>query len=115
MSDIQRHGVTRRWSDAVVYNGVAHFVEVADDPAQGIRGQVAQILAQIEKRLELVGSDMTRMLQVQIFLADLKDAPVLNELWDTWVPEGHVPARACVQAGLSPGYLVEMVIIAAVR
>lgn len=115
MSDIQRHGVTRRWSDAVVYHGVAHFVEVADDPAQDIRGQVTQVLAQIDGRLALVGSDRTRLLQVLIYLADLKDGPALNELWDAWVPEGHAPARACVQAGLSPGYLVEMVVTAAVR
>ena len=115
MSDIQRHGVTRRWSDAVVHNGVAHFVEVADDPAQDFRGQAAQILAQIEGRLALVGSDATRMLQVTIFLADLKDGPALNSLWDEWVPAGHAPARACVQAGLAPGYFVEMVITAAVE
>jgi len=114
MTDIQRHGVTRRWSDAVVYNGTAHFVEVADDPAQDLRGQVAQVLAQIDARLALVNSDKTRLLQVLIYLQDLKDGPVLNELWDAWVPEGHAPARACVQCGLSPGYLVEMVITAAI-
>ena len=115
MSDIQRHGVTRRWADAVVYNGTAHFVEVADDSTQDIRGQVAQVLAQIDGRLSLVGSDNTRMLQVLIYLADLKDGPALNALWEAWLPEGHAPARACVQAGLAPGYLVEMVITAAVR
>lgn len=113
MSNIQRHGVTRRWSDAVVHNGVAHFVEVADDPAQDIQGQVAQVLAQIEGRLALIGSDKTRLLQVLIYLADLKDAAALNVLWDAWVPEGHAPARACVQCGLAPKYLVEMVITAA--
>ena len=113
MSPIQRHGVTRRWSDAVIYQGVAHFVEVADDPQQDIRGQVRQILTQIEGRLALFGSDKTRLLQVLIYLADLADGPVLNELWDAWVPEGHAPARACVQAGLAPGYRVEMVITAA--
>ncbi len=113
MSPIHRHGVTRRWSDAVVHQGVAHFVEVADDPQQDVRGQVAQILAQIEGRLALVGSDKTRLLSVLIYLADLKDGPTLNELWDAWVPEGHAPARACVQAGLAPGYFVEMVITAA--
>ena len=115
MSEIRRHGVTRRWSDAVVYNGTAHFVEVADDPTQDVRGQVTQVLAQIEARLELVGSDTTRMLQVLIYLAELKDGATLNPLWDAWVPEGHAPARACVQAGLAPGYLVEMVVTAALR
>ncbi len=113
MSDIQRHGVTRRWADAVVYQGVAHFVEIADDPSQDVAGQVRQILSQIESRLALVGSDKTRLLQVLIYLADLKDGPILNAQWDEWVPAGHAPARACVQAGLAPGYYVEMVITAA--
>lgn len=112
-SGIQRIGVTRRWSDAVLHGGTAYFVEVADDPSQPIQGQVAQVLSQIDARLQLFGSDRTRLLMVQIFLPDLKDGPALNELWDAWVPEGHAPARACVQAGLAPGYLVEMVITAA--
>ncbi len=111
--DIQRIGITRRWSDAVLFGGTAYFVEVADDPAQPIRGQVAQILDQIDARLKEVGSDRTRLLMVQIFLSDLVNGPVLNELWDAWVPEGHAPSRASVQAGLAPGYLVEMVITAA--
>lgn len=113
MSDIERIGVTRRWSDVVIHQGTAHFVEVADDPNQDVRGQISQILAQIDSRLALFGSDRTRMLQVLIYLADLSDGPTLNELWDRWVPEGHAPARACVQVGLSAGYLVEMVVTAA--
>lgn len=115
MSEIRRYGVTTRWSEAVVHRGVAHFVEVADDPAQDMKGQVAQVLAQIDERLALVGSDRTRLLQVLIYVANLQDGPILNALWDAWTPDGHAPARACVQAGLAPGYLVEMVIVAAVN
>ena len=115
MSPIERHGVTRRWSDAVVHHGIAHFVEVADDPAHDMRGQVTQILAQIDLRLALVGSDRTHLLQVLIYVTDIANVQTLNELWDAWVPEGHAPSRACVQAGLATGYLVEMVVTAAVR
>lgn len=114
MSDIERIGVTRRWSDAVIHRGTAYFVEVADDPNQDARGQIAQILTQIDARLALFGSDRTQLLQVLIYLADLADGSALNELWDRWVPMGHAPARACVQAGLASGYRVEMVITAAV-
>ncbi len=114
MTDIVRHGVTRRWSDAVVYGGVAHFVEVADDPSQDVAGQVTQILNQIDQRLSLVGSDRTRLLQVLIYLSDLNDIGTLNSLWDEWVPMGHAPSRACVQAVIAKGYRVEMVITAAV-
>ena len=113
MSPIQRHGVTRRWSDAVVHNGVVHFVEIADDSSEDMRGQVRQILDQIDSRLALVGSDRARLLQVLIYVADLATTPILNQLWDEWVPDGHAPARACVQVGLGKGYLVEMVVTAA--
>jgi enamine deaminase RidA (YjgF/YER057c/UK114 family) len=113
MNDIQRIGVTRRWSDVVIYSGTAHFVEVADDSSQDIRGQIQQVLSQIDRRLSLFGSDRTQLLQVLIYLQDLSHGSILNELWDSWVPEGHAPSRACVQAGLSPGYLIEMVITAA--
>jgi len=59
MSEIQRFGVTRRWSDAVVHNGVAYFVEVPDDMTQDVRGQIVQVLNQIDDvRERLRGNDL---------------------------------------------------------
>ena len=113
MTDIRRLGEARRWADVVIHGGTAYWVEVAEAPTSDARGQVAQVLAQIDATLATLGSDRTRLLQVLIYLADLADAPSLNELWDGWVVAGHAPVRACVQAGLSPGYKVEMVITAA--
>jgi enamine deaminase RidA (YjgF/YER057c/UK114 family) len=113
--EIHRYGVTRRWSDAVVHGGTAYFVEVPDDMTQDASGQIRQVLSQIDTRLSLVGSDRTRLLQVLIYLPNLADSAILNPLWDEWVPEGHAPARACVQALLGhPDCKVEMVITAAV-
>lgn len=112
MSHIERHGVSKRWSEIVVHNGVAYWVEVADDSSLDVRGQITQVLAQIDATLVRIGSDRSRLLMIQIYLADLADAPVLNDLWDAWTPDGHAPVRACVQAGLSKGYHVEMVITA---
>ena len=113
MTDIQRYGEARRWADVVIHGGTAYWVEVAEAPSPDTRSQVAQVLAQIDATLATLDSDRTRLLQVLVYLADLADAPSLNELWDGWVVAGHAPVRACVQAGLSPGYKVEMVITAA--
>src|SRR5262245_58059662 len=99
MSQIERIGSSRRWFDVVIHNGVARWVEVADDSLRDARGQIAQVLAQIDGTLTSIGSDRTQLLQVLIYLADLADAPALNGEWDGWVPEGHPPIRACVQAG----------------
>ncbi|MEZ6034892.1 MAG: RidA family protein [Planctomycetaceae bacterium] len=114
MSEIQRFGESARWSDLVIYRGEARWVEVADDATADARGQIAQVLSQINGTLERIQSRRTELLQVLIFLADLNDSSILNELWDEWVPAGHPPVRACVEAKLSPGYYVEMVISAAV-
>jgi enamine deaminase RidA (YjgF/YER057c/UK114 family) len=39
----------------------------------------------------------------------------MNAVWDDWVPSGHAPARAAVEARLAaPQYSVEIGIIAAV-
>jgi enamine deaminase RidA (YjgF/YER057c/UK114 family) len=39
----------------------------------------------------------------------------MNEVWDAWLPAGHAPPRATVQAALAkPGWRVEMVVTAAV-
>ncbi len=114
MNPIQRHGVTRRWSDAVVHQGVAYFVEVPDDPARSASEQFAQVLSQVEARLVQVGSDTTRLLQVLIYLPLASDLAEFNRQWDAWVPDGHAPSRACVHVPLAaPGYAVELVVTAA--
>jgi enamine deaminase RidA (YjgF/YER057c/UK114 family) len=114
MSEIQRYGTSKRWADVVVHRGVAHWVEVAEDMSLDARGQIAQVLAQIDATLETIGSDRTRLLQVLIYIAEEADGAILNELWDAWVPAGHPPVRAMVQVGLGKSCKVEMVVTAAV-
>jgi enamine deaminase RidA (YjgF/YER057c/UK114 family) len=113
MTNIRRFGEAKRWADVVVHNGTAYWVEVAETPALDARGQISQVLGQIDATLVMLGADRTQLIQILVYLADLADAPVLNEVWDAWVPAGHAPVRACVQAQLSAGYKVEMVITAA--
>ena len=113
MSEIQRYGNSKRWADVVVHRGVAHWVEVADDISLDARGQIAQVLAQIDATLEMIKSDRTRLLQVLVYITDQNDAGILNELWDAWVPADHPPVRAMVQVGLGKACKVELVVTAA--
>lgn len=114
-TEIVRHGITQRWSDAVVFGSIAYFVEVPDDPTLPPVDQFHQVLAQVDTRLALVGSDRTRLLQVMIYLPHPEDLAEFNRLWDAWVPTGHAPSRACVHAQLAaPGYRIELVLTAAI-
>ena len=114
-SNIARFGVTRRWSDAVVFGSVAYFVEVPEDTTVSPREQFQQVFDLVDERLAIVGSDRTRLLQVMIYLPDPADLAEFNLLWDAWVPDGHAPSRACIHAQLaSKDYRVELVVTAAV-
>jgi enamine deaminase RidA (YjgF/YER057c/UK114 family) len=114
MHEIQRYGSSKRWADVVVYRGIAQWVEVAEDLSLDARGQIAQVLDQVDTTLTNIQSDRTRLLQVLIFMADQADTVTLNELWDAWVPAAHPPVRALVQVGLGQACRVEMVVTAAV-
>ncbi len=116
MSTIQRFDVGTRLSDMAVYNGVAYLAgQVAADATQDVEGQTAQVLAAIDALLARAGTDRTRILMAQIFLADLADFPGMNAAWDAWVPAGDAPPRATVEARLAKaGWKVEIVVTAAV-
>ena len=113
--DIQRINPSKRWSDVTVFNGIAHFVEVAEqDTSADMAGQVNQIFAQAEEMLASVGSDKSRLLSVTIYVTDFANFAALNDAWEAWLPEGCAPSRACVKAELAdPALLVEMAFVAA--
>lgn len=114
MSDIHRIHPAAQWSDAVVHNGVVYFVEVPESGAD-ITSQTLALLAQTERTLALAGSHKSRLLMATIYLKDMADRADFNAAWQTWLPEGCAPARACVRAEMaSPEYRVEIAFTAAV-
>jgi len=111
---IQRFEAGPRMSQAVVYGGVAYLAGiVADDPVPSVADQTRQVLAKIERILASVGSDKTRILKANIWLADIRKFDELNTVWDAWVATGHPPARATVEARIAGDYLVEIMVEAA--
>jgi enamine deaminase RidA (YjgF/YER057c/UK114 family) len=112
---ITRVGTTTRWSDLVVHNGTLYVVEVPVTLDAAITGQTEEVLASLEESLRTAGSAKDRLLAVTIYLADIRDLDAFNAVWDAWIPAGHAPVRACVQARLGKvGYKVELQVTAAV-
>ncbi|HSN79549.1 MAG TPA: RidA family protein [Rhodoferax sp.] len=113
---IERLEIGARMSEVAVHNGTVYLAgQVADDASADVQGQTAQILATIDALLARVGSDKSRILMAQIFLADLADFAGMNKVWDAWVVPGQTPPRATVQAALAkPEWKIEMVVTAAV-
>ncbi len=113
---VDRLNPTPRWSDATVFNGIAHFVEVPNNTACKMDEQIAQVLRQAEATLSALGSDKSRLLSATIYLTDKQHVAALNAAWEPWLPHGCAPSRACVLAGLlDPAMLVEIAFVAAVN
>ena len=112
---VQRFEAGPRMSEMTVHNGVCYLAgQVAADGAQDIGGQTQQVLDAIDALLKQAGTDKTKVLRAQIFLASVADFPGMNAVWDKWVVAGHTPARATVQAVLArPEWKVEIVVTAA--
>ena len=115
MPEITRLHTGRRLSEASIHRGLVWLAgQVAEDASRDARGQTEQVLAAVDRLLAEAGSDKSRILMAQIFLADLADFDAMNAAWDAWVAPGAAPCRATVQARLArPEWKVEIVVTAA--
>ena len=113
---IQRIDPGNRMSEASIHGGIAYLAgQVPVTPDADIETQTREVLAEIDELLAKCGSDKTRILRAQIYLADIADFAGMNQAGDAWVAAGHTPPRATVQAPLAnPVRKVEIVVTAAV-
>ena len=114
---ITRIHTSARASHIVINNGTVYLSgQVAEDPEADIQEQTRSTLRRIDALLAEAGTDREHLLAATIYLRDIDNHfALMNEVWNDWVPEGHAPARACVEAHMArSGLLVEICITAAV-
>ena len=87
---------------------------MAEDRSAGITEQTRTMLAKVDQLLDSVGSNREKLLSATVYIKDMADFAAMNDVWDAWVPQGHAPARACVEARMaSPELLAEISVTAA--
>lgn len=113
---IQRFQVGKRLSEMAIYNGVAYLAgQVPEDDSLDMYGQTQQVLAEIDKWLAQAGTDKSKILMAQVFVADIAEFDEMNRAWDEWVASDNAPPRAAVEAKLAnPNWKVEIVVTAAI-
>lgn len=113
--NISRHHGNQRMSQIVIHGDTVYLAgQVAADSNADIAEQTQQVLQKIDGLLAEAGTDNSKILSAQIWLTSMGHFAGMNDVWDNWIPEGHAPARACIEARLSsPDLLVEVGIIAA--
>ena len=103
---IQRFEAGPRMSQCVVHGDTVY---TAGQVAQGARGasvaeQTKDILAAIDKLLHAAGTDKSKLLTANIWLADMASFEEMNQVWDAWVaPRRHAGAGHGPGAARPPG------------
>lgn len=113
--NIKRLHVGKTLSEAAIHNGVVYLAgQVPENITQDIAGQTREVLGHVARLLAEAGSDKSCILMCQVYLADIKDFEGMNAAWNEWVAPNNSPPRATVQAALArPGWLIEVVVVAA--
>jgi enamine deaminase RidA (YjgF/YER057c/UK114 family) len=101
-------------SRAVVRGDTAYLCGIVPDPVGDVTTQTRQVLEKIDQLLASAGTDKSKLLTAQIWLADMGHFASMNAVWNAWVDPLNPPVRACVRAELyRPEVLVEIMVTAA--
>ena len=114
---ITRIETSERLSQAVVHNGIAYIAgQVArDKPGASVAEQTQNILDRTDALLAKAGTDKSKLLTGQVWIADIRDFDEMNGVWDAWLTPGQAPTRACVESKLAATrWAVEIACTAAV-
>lgn len=114
MDGITRLDSNERLSRVVIHADKVYLSGLSSRAPGGIEAQTREVLSKIDHYLSQGGTDKTRILTAQIWLANIaRDFAGMNAIWAEWLPADARPARATCQAGLAaPEILVEMIVTA---
>lgn len=73
----------------------------------GIEEQARMVLRQLDDLLRGAGTSLDLVLKVTVFLADLADLAVFNQVYEEFF-RPPLPARSTVQAGIPAGFRLEL-------
>lgn len=91
--------------------------QIPVDPATGeiitdIKEATRQVLTNIQALLKKTDLDLSSIVKTTIFLKDIKDFPIVNEIYAGFFPE-EPPARSTIEASVLPrGALIEIEAVA---
>lgn len=107
------------YSQAVIINNMVYTSGVIPiNPEDGtivegdIKKQAERVLKSLSALLKDSGSDLTKVVKTTVFIKNMEDFPMINEVYASYFTENY-PARSCVEvARLPKDVLIEVEAVA---
>jgi len=93
---------------------VGRNAETGETP-DDVKEQTRNTLNNLKRVLEAAGSSLANVVKVNIYLADIKDRPAVNQVYQEFFPKDP-PGRTCIgNAGFDGNTLIEIECVAVVN
>lgn len=102
-------------SQSSAYKDLVWTVSTASNEKLDLVGQTKQALATLDKNLSELGSDKTKIISANVFVANIDDKPSIDKIWNEWIGSNPAqwPQRACLGVDLGGNWLIEITVCAA--
>ncbi|GLR06577.1 RidA family protein [Vibrio hyugaensis] len=110
----RKRGIYQGRNKSSAYKDLVWTVATSYDTSLDIVGQTELTLQTIENNLIELGSDKTRIVSAQVYIADMKEKPKMDTAWCEWMGANpdHWPQRACLGVDLEGDVLIEITVTA---
>ena len=110
----RKSGIYGGRSKSSAYKDLVWTVATSADTSVGIEQQTLRTLATIEANLAELGSDKSRIVSAQVYIANMSEKPLMDTIWQSWLggnPQ-YWPQRACLGVNLEGDVLIEVTVTA---
>ena len=108
------NGIYEGRNKSTAYKDLVWTVATSSDTSVGIEQQTKLTLDTIQSNLLELGSDKTRIVSAQVFIANMSEKKQMDSVWKDWMgddPENW-PQRACLGVELEGDVLIEVTVTA---
>jgi len=110
----RKRGVYNGRNKSSAYKDLVWTVATSSDISLDIKGQTQLTLETIQKNLIELGSDKTKIVSAQVYIADMNSKQLMDLVWCEWFGNNPQdwPQRACLGVALEGDVLIEITVTA---
>jgi len=110
----RKRGVYDGRNKSSAYKDLVWTVATSPDTSLSIQGQTKLTLDVIQENLVELGSDKTKIVSAQVYIAKMSSKREMDAVWCEWFGDSpqHWPQRACLGVDLEGDVLIEITVTA---
>ncbi|PKH85976.1 RidA family protein [Colwellia sp. Bg11-28] len=110
----RKSGIYSGRNKSSAYKDLVWTVATSSDTSVEFEQQTLLTLDTIQANLIELGSDKTRIVSAQVYIANMAEKPVMDAVWQKWLGDNpqHWPQRACLGVSLEGDVLIEVTVTA---